>query len=121
MDEAEQAYRDIVEFAETLDNPDLVLAAAETANAFARQMQRTDLRLWLLRKILTADPSQIRVWDEFARLSEGKNRGSGPGVWAKPWARISRSIPPSISMPSPNPWRSPAINRSSACPMTAST
>ena len=76
-DEAEKVYVEAVELAKEQGKAEVHLIAANAAEEFAARNSRHAFRIWAIREMLAADPSQLELWSRLARLVDG---ASGFGI-----------------------------------------
>jgi len=76
-DEAEKLYVEAVELAKEQGKLDVYLLAARSAEEFARKSNRKNFRVWAIRQMLDADPSQLLLWSTLADIVDD---ASGYGV-----------------------------------------
>lgn len=71
-EEAEQAYRGVVELARSGGDDDVVLYAASVAGEYALRVGNIPMRKWALREMISVDDSRIPNWAELAQLEDGE-------------------------------------------------
>jgi tetratricopeptide (TPR) repeat protein len=71
---AEQAFTEAVELAVLQGKPEMRYLAASAAETFAIKSGRHGFRIWALREMIEADPSQLERWSKLATLVDGATK-----------------------------------------------
>jgi predicted Zn-dependent protease len=80
QDEAENAYRELVRAAGEEDDPNSRVEAARAAVQYADDVHNREFRIWGLEQLVEADPAQLEVWADIARMKESAETGAGDAV-----------------------------------------
>jgi tetratricopeptide (TPR) repeat protein len=77
-EQAEAAYRELVERAAAGGDPDLYRQGALAARLYARQTRNAPLLRWSIEQVVQADPDDMEAWSELAHVVEHQE-GDGAG------------------------------------------